>query len=432
LPLPAEPLPEGFDPDAYLDSLEPVGWRLGLDRMWKLTTALGLPQRRFASIHVVGTNGKSSVTRMIAALLEAHGVTSGACLSPHTSRWTERTLVRGEEIAPAAWTEAVAQVAAAAEAVDRTLEDDDRVTEFEATTAATFVALARARVQAAAIEAGLGGRLDATNTIPSRITVLTSVGLDHTEWLGETELEIAAEKLAVLHDSSTLVLGRVSGEVRELAERVAGERSAGLIVAPEDPGPEVELAASGPFQRRNFALAVAAAEAFLGSVDPKRVATVAASLVVPGRLELIADSPPTYVDAAHNPDGAAALAEALPALADGRPVVACLAMLADKDAPAMIAALAPVLRAAVCTEIPPQALIGHGRPGARSRPAQELADLCHAHGLEASAERNLEPAVRRATELACGTFAGVLVVTGSHYLIGPARIVQGALTGGTK
>ena len=85
MPLPAEPLPEGFDPDGYLDSLEPVGWRLGLDRMWKLTTALGLPQRRFASVHVVGTNGKSSVTRMVAALLEAHGVTSGACLSPHTS-----------------------------------------------------------------------------------------------------------------------------------------------------------------------------------------------------------------------------------------------------------------------------------------------------------------------------------------------------------
>jgi dihydrofolate synthase/folylpolyglutamate synthase len=428
VPLPAEPLPEGFDPEQYLDSLEPVGWRLGLDRMWKLTTALGLPQRRFASVHVVGTNGKSSVTRMVAALLEAHGVTSGACLSPHTSRWTERTLVRGEEIAPQAWAEAVAQVAAASAAVNRTLEEDEAVTEFEAATAATFVALARARVQAAAIEAGLGGRLDATNTIPSRVTVLTSVGRDHTEWLGETELEIAAEKLAVLHDQSTLVLGRVSAAVRELAERIAGERSATLIVAPEDPGPEVELAASGPFQRRNFALATAAAEAFLGEVDPQRVATVAAGLVVPGRLELIAESPPTYVDAAHNPDGAAALAEALPAIAAGRPVVACLAMLADKDAAAMIAALAPVLRAAVCTEIPPQALIGHGRPGARSRPAQELADLCQAAGLEATAEPQLGAALRRATELACASFAGVLVVTGSHYLIGPARATQGSLT----
>jgi dihydrofolate synthase/folylpolyglutamate synthase len=416
-----------LDPDAYLDSLEPVGWRLGLDRMWKLTTALGLPQRRFASVHVVGTNGKSSVTRMVAALLEAHGVSSGACLSPHTSRWTERTMVRGEEISPEAWAEAVAQVEAAAEGVNRTLEEGELVTEFEAATAATFVALARARVKAAAIEAGLGGRLDATNTIPSRVTVLTSVGLDHTEWLGETELEIAAEKLAVLRDQSTLVLGRVSAEVRELAERVAGERAATLVIAPEDPGPGIAVAATGPFQRRNFALATAAAEAFLGAVDPEKVAAVAAAIHVPGRLELIGESPPTYVDAAHNPDGAAALAEALPGLADGRPVVACLAILADKDAPAMIAALAPALRSVVCTEIPPAALAGHGRPGARSRPAGELADLCQAYGLEAVAEPGLEAALRRATELACGTFAGVLLVTGSHYLIGPARSFQNAL-----
>src|ERR1700759_2438870 len=374
--------------------------------MWKLTTALGLPQPPFASAHVVGTNGKSSVTRMVAALLEAHGVPSGACLSPHTAHWTERTLIHGQEIEPEAWTEAVEQVASAAAGVNRSLEEGEGVTEFEAAPAASFVALARARVKAAAIEAGLGGRLDATNTIPSRVTVLTSVGLDHTEWLGETELEIAAEKLAVLHDASTLVLGRGGDEGGELAERGAGRGAAPLIIAPEDAGPEVEMAASGPFQRRNFALAVAAAEAFLGEIDPQRVATVAAGLVVPGRLELIAESPPTYVDAAHNPDGAAALAEALPALADGRPVVACLAMLADKDAPAMIAALAPVLRAAVCTEIPSEALIGHGRPGARSRPAQELADLCQAHGLEAIAEPDLEPALRRATELACGTHAG--------------------------
>lgn len=425
MPLPAEPLPEGFDPDIYLDSLEAVGWKLGLDRMWKLTTALGFPQRRFASVHVVGTNGKSSVTRMVAALLEAHGVPSGACLSPHTTRWTERTLIRGEEIAPRAWAEAVAQVAAASEGVNRTLEDGEVVTEFEAATAATFVALARARVKAAAIEAGLGGRLDATNTIPSRVTVLTSVGLDHTEWLGETELEIAAEKLAVLQDASTLVLGRVSAPVRGLAERIAEERGATLVVAPEDPGPTLEIAATGPFQRRNFALACAAVEAFLGEdLDPERVAAVAAGIRVPGRLELVAEDPPTYVDAAHNPDGAAALAEALPGIADGRPVVACLAVLADKDAPAMIAALAPALRAAVCTEIPPAALLGHGRPGARSRSARELADLCQANGIEATPEPDLDTALRRATELACASFAGVLVVTGSHYLIGAATAAR--------
>ena len=181
--------------------------------MHKLSTLLGLPQHRFASIHVVGTNGKSSVTRMIAALLEAHGVSAGACVSPHAARWSERILVHGEEIGAAEFAAAVERAAAAAETVNRTLEEGEAVTQFELATAAAFVALANARVKAAAIEAGLGGRLDATNTIPSKVTVLTSVGLDHTEWLGETEEQIAAEKLAVLRDQTTLVLGRVSPPV---------------------------------------------------------------------------------------------------------------------------------------------------------------------------------------------------------------------------
>ncbi|HXS47101.1 MAG TPA: Mur ligase family protein, partial [Solirubrobacterales bacterium] len=235
--------------------------------MRALSTLLGMPQHRFASIHVVGTNGKSSVTRMIAALLEAHGVASGACVSPHAARWSERVLVRGEEIGSTAFAAAVERAAQAAETVNRSLEGGEAVTQFELATAAAFVALAEARVEAAAIEAGLGGRLDATNTIPSRVTVLTSVGLDHTEWLGNTEEEIAAEKLAVLRDHSTLVLGRVSLAVGELAQAAAGERGATLIVAPEDPGPEVKLRARGGFQRRNFALACAAAQAFLGELD---------------------------------------------------------------------------------------------------------------------------------------------------------------------
>lgn len=400
--------------------------RLGLERMHRLTTALGLPQRRFGSVHVVGTNGKSSVTRMTAALLEAHGVPSGACVSPHLERWSQRTLIRGEEVGAEAWAEAVAQVARAAEGVDRTLEEGDAVTQFEAATAATFVALARARVKAAAIEAGLGGRLDATNTIPSKVTVLTSIGLDHTEWLGETEVEIAAEKLAVLRDHTTLVLGRVSPAVEALAERTAAERGARLVRAPEDLGPHVRLLAAGGFQRRNFALAATATEAFLGRLDPDAVAAAAATVAIPGRLERIAEHPPTYLDAAHNPAGAAALAEALPDLAGGRRVVACLAVLADKDAGAMVRALAPVLERVVCTEIPAAALAGHGRPGARSRPAAELARACAAAGLPASAEPSFEAALRRAREHAAADPEGVLLLAGSHYAIAPARALLGS------
>jgi dihydrofolate synthase/folylpolyglutamate synthase len=410
-----------LDPEAYLNSLEPVGMRLGLERMRKLTTALGLPQHRFASIHVVGTNGKSSVTRMTAALLEAHGVSAGASVSPHTERWSQRTLVNGEEVAPEAWTKAVEQVARAAEGVNRTLEEGEAVTQFEAATAASFVALANARVRAAVIEAGLGGRLDATNTIPSKVTVLTSIGLDHTEWLGETETEIAAEKLAVLRDQTTLVLGEVAPEVRALAEATARERNARLILAPPEPAFEVGLRALGEFQRRNFAIACAAAEAFLGSLDPERAAAVAATVPVPGRLEQVAEHPPVFIDAAHNPAGAAALAESLPAVADGRRIVACLAVLADKDAEAMVAALAPALQRAVCTELPTAALEGHGRPGARSRSAAELAGICQAAGLEAEAEPEFETALRRAVALAAGEPEGLVLVAGSHYAVGPAR-----------
>ncbi len=415
-----------FDPDAYLDSLEAIGWRLGLERMHKLTTALGMPQHRFGSIHVVGTNGKSSVTRMIAALLEAHGVGSGACLSPHTASWSERTLIHGEEIGAGEWAAAVETVATAAEGVNRTLEEGDAVTQFEAATAATFLALANARVKAAAIEAGLGGRLDATNTIPSRVTVLTSIGLDHTDWLGETELEIAAEKLAVLRDQTTLVLGRVSPEVAALAERTAAERGARLVRAPEDPGPEIRLLAPGDFQRRNFALARSAAEAFLGEVDPALVGEVAASVSIPGRLERIAARPPTYIDAAHNPDGVRALAEALPAVTGDRGVVACLAILADKDAAAMVGALAPALERAVCTELPAAALAAHGRPGARSRSAAELVAACGAVGLVAEAEPDFEAALLRSSLLAAEPPEGALLITGSHYGIAPARAVLGA------
>jgi dihydrofolate synthase/folylpolyglutamate synthase len=389
--------------------------------MYKLSTALGMPQHRFASVHVVGTNGKSSVTRMIAALLEAHGMRTGACISPHAVHWSERVLIGGAEIDGDAFAAAVERTAQAAATVNRSLDEGEAVTQFEVVTAATFVAFASARIETAVVEAGLGGRLDATNTIPSRVTVLTSIGLDHTAWLGETEPEIAAEKLAVLRDHTTLVLGRVSPEVASLAEQTATKRAAKLVVAPEDPGEGVELRAPGRFQRRNFALACAAAEEVLGDLDAEAVAAVAAALTVSGRLERVGEEPLVFIDVAHNPDGAAALAEGLSEIAAGRPVVACIAALSDKDAGAMLRALAAVLSQVVCTELDAAALESRGLPGAASHSAAKLAVACAEAGLSAEQVPDFKAAVLRGRELAAALPDGVLLITGSHYVLAPAR-----------
>ncbi len=302
---------------------------------------------------------------------------------------------------------------------NRALEEGDAVTQFEAATAAAFVALAAAGVSAGVVEAGLGGRLDATNVIPSRVTALTSVGLDHTEWLGETEAEIAGEKLAVLRDHSVLVTGALSDEVDALAAEIARQRGALHVRAPLDPGPQIALRPPGAFQRRNFALAAAAAEAFLGSLEPEAVREVAASVTIPGRLEVVAHDPTTILDVAHNPDGAAALAEALPGVTGGKPVFACVAILADKDAEAMLRALAPALEYVVCTELPADRLRASGRPGARSRPAAELAEICSRLDLAAEIVAEPEAALTRARELAAAR-DGVALAAGSHYLLGAA------------
>jgi len=405
-----------FDAEDYFASLERLGWRLGLERIRRLVSVLGMPQHRFASIHVVGTNGKSSVAEMAGALLEGHGKRAGVYLSPHTERWSERIRIGGAEIHAREFAAAAERVAQSVEVVNRALEEGESVTQFEAVTATAFVALASAGVELGVIEAGLGGRLDATNVLPSRVTALTSVGLEHTEWLGETEEEIAAEKLAVLRDHSTLVLGRVGHEARELAARTAAERSARLIVT-DDPDPGFRLAVRGAYQRRNFAVATAAAEATLGGLDPDRVGAVAEGLELPGRVQLLNGIPPLILDAAHNPDGARALAEALPEVAGEAPVVACLAILADKDAAGFLAELATGIDAAVCTELPAERLARAGRPGARSLEAGRLAELAKAAGITAG-EVVLEPeeAVRCALT-AASERGGVTLVTGSHYLL---------------
>jgi dihydrofolate synthase/folylpolyglutamate synthase len=375
-----------------------------------------MPQNRYASIHVVGTNGKTSVTRMTAALLEAHGVSTGAYVSPHILSWRERVLIGGEPIDERAFTEALERAEEAAGVADRSAGEEGPVTQFELLTAAAFVAFAAARVQFAVVEAGLGGRLDATNVIPSQLTVLTSVGYDHTEWLGETLEEIAAEKVAVLRDHTTLLTGEIPEEAQAVVNREAELRHAPVLWATS-----VANNLLPGYQAKNLALAQAAAHQVLGAADPAADLEVVRRLVsrelaIRGRAELVPGDPPQLFDAAHNPDGAKALAEALPDLTDGAEVICCLAILEGKDAAGIVNALAVACSRFVCTEIPPERIEGSGRPGGRARPALELAALCEKAGVEAEAMVDPVEAWARARELASER-NGIALAAGSHYLL---------------
>lgn len=388
--------------EEYLLGLELFGMRFGLDRMHRLMTVLGLPQRRFASIHVVGTNGKSSTVRYTAAILEREGLRTGSYTSPHLRSFRERIEVGGEPIGEADFAAAVERAAHAAELVNRTQDADDGVTQFEALTAAAFHELARRGVEVAVIEAGLGGRYDATTVIPSKVQVLTNVGLEHTRWLGPTVEDIAEEKLAVVRDHGTLVLGDVGPSVRTIAERVAGERHATLVDATE------HVWGAAGYQRANFSIAASAAAALLDREPTDRaLASAAAETRVAGRLDAVGTDPLTLLDGAHNPAGAAVLAGALAeVLGDRRPRVGVLSVLEDKDAAAMLRALGPAFDRLVLTRCSnPRSL----SPGT----LESLAGQIGGPPTETVAEPHA--ALERARELAGS--GGAVVATGSIYLV---------------
>ena len=398
--------------EEYLLSLELFGMRFGLDRMHRLMTVLGLPQRRFASIHVVGTNGKSSTVRFCAAILERHGLRTGSYTSPHLGSFRERIEVGEEPVPESDFAAAVTRAAQAAELVNRTAEPDDQVTQFEALTAAAYHELARRGVEVAVIEAGLGGRFDATNVIPSKVQVITSVGLEHTRWLGPTLKDIAEEKLAVVRDHGTLVTGALDEESRAVAEQAVERQRSTLVRAGLDVG--LALRAPGRFQRGNFAIAAAAAEAFLGRpLDDPALEAAARETTIPGRVEIVARDPVTVYDGAHNPAGAHALAESLgDVLGDRHPRVAVIAVLEDKDAAAMLAELLPRVDRAIYTRSQnPRSL----SPGTLASLAEKLG------GPPAETVADPRAAVRHARALAGRD--GAVLATGSIYLI--ADLVRG-------
>ncbi|HEV2997652.1 MAG TPA: Mur ligase family protein [Solirubrobacteraceae bacterium] len=422
--------------ERHLRSLELFGMRFGLDRMRRMMTALRSPERRFDSIHVLGTNGKTSTTRMTAAILQRHGLRTGSYTSPHLVSYTERVQVAERDLSMGAFAAAVARAAWAAERVNRTLAADDHVTQFELLTAAAFWELAERGVEVAVIEAGLGGRYDATSVIDPRVTVLTNVGLEHTRWLGPTVADIAAEKLAVVRPAGTLALGAdLHPDALAVAREVAREREARILQVGASghegavretlgrdgpPAPQATpewdtaepLLARGDFQRRNFALARLAAGAHLAATgieeSPEAVAQAARSTAVSGRMEILPGEPLTVLDGAHNPDAALALARSLPGVLGGRPLGLVLGVLEDKDAAGILGTLLPLCERAWFT----------APPGARALPPPALLSLARQQGFEeALCEPDPVLALRAARAWASDR-DGAVLATGSVYLVG--------------
>jgi dihydrofolate synthase/folylpolyglutamate synthase len=331
----------------WLDSQTPWPKKFGLGRMRTLLAALGDPQLAYPAIHIVGTNGKSTATLTIEALLRAEGLAVGSTISPHIRSWAERIRVDG---APADFEEAVGRVRPEAEAQE--------ATQFETVCAAAFAEFAARGIDVAVVEAGLGGRLDATNVLRSHVVLLTNVGLEHTDVLGESREQIAAEKLAVVQEGAVAVL-------------------------PDDEF--ARLAGSNVV----FGGAREAAEAFLGRRIEREV-----DISLPGRLERRGEE---VWDGAHNPDGAAWLVRQL---APARYVL-CVSVLRDKEVAAMLSELAALGSTLVATQ----------SSNPRALPAEELARLAEPQFTEVEIEPDPATALARARE------HGPVLVTGSLYLI---------------
>jgi dihydrofolate synthase / folylpolyglutamate synthase len=357
----------GHDPNGHvrwLQSLTPWPAEFGLARMHTLLADLGEPQRRYPAIHVVGTNGKSSTTLLTAELLRSTGLHVGAYISPHVRGWSERIQIDGVH---ADLDAALARIRPYAEGA----------TQFEVLTAAALAEFAAQEVDVAVLEAGLGGRHDATNVVQAPIVVLTNIALDHTEVLGETREAVAAEKLAVVTPGAVVILGEPEWE------EFARENGAARVELPGN---------------SNLALAVAAAEAQLGrTVDPH----AADALAIPGRLERRGDTPLEIWDGAHNLAGIGYLLPRLP----GRRFTILTSILADKEAGGMLRALTAVGDTLVATR----------SSNPRALPAEELARLAAPHFGSVEAVPEPHEALERARHLAGPD--GAVLVTGSLYLL---------------
>ncbi len=414
-----------------------------LDRIQALVELLGDPQRAYPTIHLTGTNGKTSTARMVEALVKALGLRVGRFTSPHLESMTERISLDGEPVSEETFVRAFNDVAPYLSLVDE--EQAHPVSFFETVVAMAYAAFADAPVDAAVVEVGMGGTWDATNVVDAAVAVLTPIAVDHAAYLGTTPGQIAREKVGIIKPGATVVSAVQSEDatavlLERCAEVGATLAREGLELGVTSRVPavggqviglqglrgsyeEVFLPLYGAHQAQNAALALAAVEAFVGGQEPLDAEVVAeafASVTSPGRLEIIRRSPTVLLDAAHNPHGATALVNALEDSFTFSPLVGVLGVMADKDHEALLAELEPALAHVVCTQ----------NSSDRSLPAEELAE--EARGIfghdRVSVAANLADAIDEAAGLAEvggdlgeAIGSGGVLVTGSVVTVGEAR-----------
>lgn len=396
------------------------------------------PHLGYPVIHVAGSNGKTTTSRLTAALLRAHGLTPGLFTSPHLQAVEERFEVAGEPMRADELASALAELRRFVDLFEE--RTGDGITYFELTAALAFSWFAERTVDAAVVEVGLGGRLDATNVVDAEVAAITSISLEHTEYLGSTLAAIAAEKAAILGQGRVLVTGDLPPEALEVAgARAAATGSAWLrsgvdfSVSQATPGlggwlvdlegvyrsyPEVPLLLHGRHQTANLAVAVAAVEAFFGrALDPAAVAEAAAQTRSPGRMEVVQRSPLVMLDGAHNPEGIAALAAALAEEYPTTRWTVVFGAMADKDVVAMLHLLGPAVSSLHAVR---------AADSSRARPAAEVAALA-AETLRVPV--SVHGSVAEAVDAAVGSGEPVLVA-GSLYVVGEARSALGRGSGG--
>jgi dihydrofolate synthase / folylpolyglutamate synthase len=404
---------------SHIYALGRFGMKPGLTRITQLLGALGNPQDAFASVHVVGTNGKGSTASVLSSVMSAGGYRTGLFTSPHLISFTERFRIDGTEISEGDVARLAERVMAAA---------PEATTFFEIVTALAVLHFAGQGVQLAVMEAGMGGRLDATNALAGVLSLITPISLDHTDYLGSGIAQIAAEKAGICKAGRPIVSGRQRPEAALVIERQARELGSALCRYDEEfeagwqegvlwyRGMGLNLSGlkpglSGLYQKENIACALAGAELLSGAGFPLPSQALAAGVERagwPGRMEIFPGSPRLLLDGAHNPAGAAALAEALAEIPRGRLLVV-VGVMGDKELSGILGPLLPLADAvyAVAPAID------------RALPAAELASFCRSAGVPAHEAGSVAQGLALAQKDAGPD--DLILVCGSLFTVGEAR-----------